>query len=848
MENFDLSTARGLSEAEAQERLSRDGPNELPSEQQRGLVAQLVEVLREPMLLLLLGGGALYLLLGDVKEALTLLSFVIVIIAITVYQERKTDRALSALRDLSSPRASVLRDGRKKRIAGREVVVDDLILLAEGDRVPADAALLECAHLTVDESLLTGEAAPARKRPAAFPPPPARPGGDDLPFVYSGTLIVSGTAAARVVGTGAKTEMGKIGTSLASLKEERTPLQQEVSSVVTKFALGGLTLCVLLIVVYGLTRGDWLRGLLAGIALAMAVLPEEFPVVLTVFLALGAWRISKRGVLTRRVPAVELLGAATVLCSDKTGTLTENRMTIVELWSPEGTHTVDSEALPESVHEVVEFGILASQRDPFDPMEIAFKRLGEADLAGTEHLHDSWTLLREYPLSAGLLSVSQVWRAPEGAERVIAAKGAPEAIVDLCHLDAEAARGIDEHVREMARKGLRVLAVARAYFDGEKLPPKQHDYDFELVGLVGLADPLRSTVPAAVKESEAAGIRVLMITGDYKETARTIGRAAGLSDAGELITGAELDAMSDDELAERIGKTNIFARVVPEQKLRLVQALKKNGEIVAMTGDGVNDAPALKAAHIGVAMGGRGTDVAREAAALVLTDDDFSSIVAAVRLGRRIFENLKKAMVYIIAIHVPIAGMSLIPVLLGWPLALYPMHIVFLELVIDPSCSIAFEAESEEPDIMQRPPRPASKRLFDTGMVALGVVQGLSLLATSLAVFGITLSQGASDAEARTLTFATLMVGNLGLIATNRSWTHSIFKNLAVPNVPARLILLGAIAVLAATLYLPPVRDLFHFAPVRLGSLAAAVGGGAIACLAWLELVKVVSRRWLLTS
>ncbi|MCA9595765.1 MAG: cation-translocating P-type ATPase [Myxococcales bacterium] len=840
---FDLSSARGLTEAEAQRRLVTDGPNELPTDERPSFFAQLFAVLREPMLLLLLGGGALYLLLGDLKDALTLLSFVVVIIAITFYQERKTERALAALRDLSSPRASVVRDGAKKRIPGREVVVGDLVLLAEGDRVPADAAVLECMNLSADESLLTGEAVPARKRATLGVPETARPGGDDLPFVYSGTLVVSGTAAVRVLETGVNTELGKIGASLSTLKAEKTPLEVEVSSVVKKFAIGGLTLCVLLIVVFGLSRGDWLRGLLAGIALAMAVLPEEFPVVLTVFLALGAWRISRRGVLTRRVPTVELLGAATVLCSDKTGTLTQNRMAIAELWTPAGAHAVGDEALPESVHSVVEFGILASQRDPFDPMEVAFKELGQSKLLGTEHLHDSWSLLREYPLSPELLSVSHVWREPEGAARVIAAKGAPEAIIDLCHLDAPAAKSVEQRVRAMAQEGLRVLAVARAYFDGDKLPPEQHDYDFELVGLVGLADPLRPTVENAVAECKSAGIRVVMITGDYAETARTIGKEAGLASDADLITGVELDALSDDELRARVRHLGICARVVPEQKLRLVQALKAEGEVVAMTGDGVNDAPALKAAHIGVAMGGRGTDVAREAAALVLTDDDFSSIVAAVRIGRRIFANLKKAMVYIIAIHVPIAGMSLIPVLLGWPLALYPLHIVFLELVIDPSCSIAFEAEPEEKDIMRRPPRPIAQRLLDARMVGLGVVQGTSLLAASLAVFGLSLANGASEAQARTLTFATLMVGNLGLIATNRSWTRSVIGNLRVPNLPARLIFLGAVVVLGATLFVPPVRDIFHFAPVPAGQLVVAIVGGAVLCLAWLELVKLVSRR-----
>ena len=838
MAGFDLRSERGLSEAEAAARLARDGPNELPSDAEQSIVGTLLAVLKEPMLLLLLGTGALYLVLGDVREALILLTFVGVIIAITLYQERKTERALAALRNLSSPRASVIRDGAKKRIAGRDVVQGDVMVLAEGDRVPADALLLDASNLSVDESLLTGESVPVRKSAAPHAPEEApRPGGDDLPFVFSGTLVVRGQGVARVTATGQRSELGKIGATLADLETERTPLEREVTRVVSRVALGGLGLCVLLLVVFGLTRGDWLRGLLAGLALAMAVLPEEFPVVLTVFMAIGAWRLSKHHVLTRRVPALELLGAATVLCTDKTGTLTHNRMTVAALWSPLGAHEVSPGELPEAVHQVVEFGILASQRDPFDPMEVAFHQIGREHLQGTEHLHESWELVREYPLSPELLSVAHVWRAKTGRRRVIAAKGAPEAIVDLCHLAPAEADAIGTEVVALAGRGLRVLAVARAYFDGDDLPDEQHDYDFELVGLVGLRDPLRETVPAAVDECRAAGISVVMITGDYAETARVVATEARLPEPYDLITGPELDTLSEGELRQRVRTTRVFARAVPEQKLRLVQALKASGEIVAMTGDGVNDAPSLKAAHIGVAMGGRGTDVAREAASLVLTDDDFSSIVAAVRLGRRIFANLRKAMAYIIAIHVPIAGMSLLPVLLGWPLALFPVHIVFLELVIDPACSIAFEAEREDTDVMQRPPRPAGARLFEPRLVALAVLQGASLLLAALLIFGHALSKGTPEPAARALTFTTLVAGNLALIATNRSWTHSVLGNLSSPNVPARLILVGALSVLGLALYAPPIRSLFHFATPEPSDTALALAAGAL-CLLWFEGLK----------
>ncbi len=680
-------TVNGLTEAEVAVRLQQHGYNELPSSKGRSILATAWDVVREPMFLLLLACGTIYLILGDVQEAVMLLGFVFVVLGITFYQERKTERALEALRDLSSPRALVIRGGERKRIAGREVVPDDLVVLAEGDRVPADAVVLSCNNLSTDESLLTGESVPVRKVAWDGVREMTRPGGEDLPFVFSGTLIVQGQGIAQVRSTGIHTEMGNIGKALQTVQVEGTRLQQEVGRLVRWVATLGLALCVIVVVLYGLTRGDWLQGFLAGITLAMAMLPEEFPVVLTIFLALGAWRLSKMKVLARRVPVIETLGSATVLCVDKTGTLTVNRMSIRKLAVDGTVHDVEQQAaqpLPEAFHQIVEFGILASQRDPFDPMEKAFHDLGNARLAETEHLHADWTLERGYALSPSVLAMSHVWKSPTGQDYVLAAKGASEAIADLCHLSAERTKTITEQVAAMAQDGLRVLGVAKGVFAQQQLPGEQHDFTFEFLGLVGLADPVRPTVPAAVEECYTAGIRVVMITGDHPTTAKSIARQAGIRPVDEIITGPELEKLDKAELQRRVRTINVFARMVPEQKLRLVNALKANGEVVAMTGDGVNDAPALKAAHIGIAMGGRGTDVAREAASLVLLDDDFASIVQSVRMGRRIFDHLQKAMTYIVAVHVPIAGMSLIPVLLGGPIALMPVHILFLELVIDP--------------------------------------------------------------------------------------------------------------------------------------------------------------------
>jgi Ca2+-transporting ATPase len=546
------------------------------------------------------------------------------------------------------------------------------------------------------------------------------------------------------------------------------------------------------------------------------------------------------------MPAIETLGAATVLCVDKTGTLTLNRMSVSKLFA--GGETFDAveapgRPLPEKFHALLEFGSLASKRDPFDPMEKALKDLGQSHLARTEHLHDNWTLVHEYPLSPRLLALSHVWRSPDGADLIIAAKGGPEAIGDLCHFTPARMEQLSDRVVGMAGEGLRVIAVACGRRKQEGLPPEQHDFEFEFLGLLGLADPIRPTVPQAIRECRTAGIRVVMITGDYPATARNIARQIGLDSADNTITGPELDGMTDEELSGRIGDVNIFARVVPEQKLRIVNALKANREVVAMTGDGVNDAPALRSAHIGIAMGGRGTDVARESAALVLLDDDFSSIVRTVRLGRRIFDNIKKAVFYIFAIHVPIAGLSLLPIFSpDWPLILLPIHIVFLELIIDPACSMIFEAEEAEPDVMDRPPRSPTERLFSLRSVSLSLLQGASVLAIVVAVFGVAKLLGHSEDNARGLTFATLVVANLGLILTNRSWSRTILSMFRVPNRAVWWVLGGAGTFLGMALYLPVLRDPFHFSRLHTTDLLICLVAGVVSIL-WFEAVKVFRGR-----
>ncbi|MDD5384774.1 MAG: cation-translocating P-type ATPase [Gallionella sp.] len=831
----------GLSTAEVQQRLAASGYNELSPPQPRRVWHMIADVLREPMFLLLIAAGGIYLLLGDVEDALMLLFFVLLIIALTVFQEHKSERVLEALRDLSSPRALVLRDGRQQRIAGREVVPGDLLLLTEGDRVAADAVLLSCNDLLADESLLTGESVAVRKQTGSPDMAARQPGGDDQPFVYAGTVLVQGSGIGLVTATGKSSAIGQIGKALESARRGESPLRIQTGRLVRRLAILAGALCLLLVLAYGFSRGHWLDALLAGITLAMASLPEEFPVILSVFMALGAWRISRYNVLTRRLDAIETLGAATVLCTDKTGTLTENRMVIRRLYSGGQMLQVDSHSdLPEPWHELVEFGILASERAPFDPMERALHELGKRTLSGSEHLHEEWQLVHEYSLSPELLAMSHVWQGDGQPQHMVAAKGAPEAIIDLCHLPAAQAEAIAQVAAEMADQGLRVLGVARAALKpGQgpecQWPAQQHDIEFSFVGLLGLQDPLRADVPEAIAQCRTAGIRVAMITGDHARTAQAIAGELGLP-CTQVLTGSELYKLSDEALRSRLRDVQVFARIVPQQKLRLVEAFKANGEIVAMTGDGVNDAPALKAAHIGVAMGKRGTDVAREAAGLVLLGDDFASLVAAIRLGRRIYDNLRKAMSYALAVHIPIIGMALLPVLLGEPLLLLPAHIMFLQLIIDPACSIFFEAEAEEKNLMQRPPRPANEPLFGGRLMAGCLLQGLAAFAVAAAIYAWALSQGLGENTVRALVFAAMVAGNIALVFSNRSLDASWQGAWSRQNPALWWIVLGGSAGLALVLSIPVLRELFHFS----GDAPHILGIGVLAACCVLPLSAAV--------
>lgn len=825
---------QGLSTTEAKKRLEVSGFNELPVSRPKTIWRIALDVIREPMFLLLISCGVLYMLIGDYREGIIMLATIFIIIFITFYQHRKTERALEALKKLSSPRVLVIRDGVEARIPGREVVPGDVMILHEGDRVAADATLQEVMNLTIDESMLTGESVPVNKSLGNVQQ-------ENGALVFSGTLVVKGRGLATVDTTGVLTQFGKIGASLEKINPEETRLQKEMKVLIRYLFLFGGIICIGIVALFYFTRGNFIQSLLNGLAAAMAVLPEEFPVVLTIFMALGAWRLSKKNVLTRNPSAIETLGAATVLCSDKTGTITMNKMEVAALCSKDKMYyRSDFGAMSRELSGLVEAAHLASSDHSVDPMENAIHHFFDGVKPSSS---SDYKLIREYPFSHEMLIMSRVLEHQATQEVLVSTKGAPEAIFKLCGLADHELQMHLEYVQMMAEKGYRVIGIASASADVHQLPEDQRNFKFVFQGLLGFEDPIRPEVKQAVKECHDAGIKVIMITGDYPATARNIALQTGLPEKGHLITGEELMHMSDQELNKKIRSTTIFARVVPEQKLRIVEALKANGEIVAMTGDGVNDAPALKAAHIGIAMGNKGTDVAREASSLVLLDDNFASIVAAIRSGRRIFDNLQKAMSYIFAIHIPIIGLTLMPAFFSTiPLLLMPLHIVFMELIIDPVCSIAFESEREEKGIMKRPPRNPNNRFFGWRRISNSVLQGSLLLFMVIMVYFFSIQEGHTDEEVRAIAFSALIIGNIFLILTNLSKTRSVIAVILEKNIAAATILTGAVILLMMMLTIPYLQELFSFEFPGYMHFATSLGG-ALGLLLILESIKWIRHR-----
>jgi Ca2+-transporting ATPase len=820
----------GLRSFEVKNKILTFGYNELPQGSSRNPINILVDTLKEPTLILLIIASFIYLLIGDLSDGLFLLASVLVMLGISFYQENKAEKTLQSLRQLSSPRAFVIRDGKEIRIPSRELVPGDVILVYEGDRIPADATLLESKFLRIDESTLTGESVPVSKSPMKDP------------NLFLGSLVTGGQGIAQVTATGASTHLGKLGLSLKEMSDEKTPLQNKMLDIVKRISVLAMFLCLLIVVAFGINFHDWLQGALSGIAAAISLLPAEYPLVLALFLSMGTWRISQKNVLVRRLPALEALGSITHLCVDKTGTLTQNQMTIRCLDNDLQIYDFKTAGKPpEEFHLLIEYAALASHVDPFDPMDKAIWSTLSA-LREPEHIHRDWTLVQEYPLSDNLRAMSCVWKSPQDEHYIVAAKGAPESIIDLCHLSPQEAEVELARIQSLAKLGYRILGVAKAQFSNSSLPPIQHDFEFEWMGLLAMEDPIRPEARAAVQECHDAGIQLSMITGDYPETAKNIASQIGLQNPQSVITGEKISLLSKESFSTEIQNTSVFARVLPKQKLDIIEAYQASGHIVAMTGDGVNDAPALRKADVGIAMGARGTDVAREASDLVLLDDNFSSIVQAIRSGRRIYENIRKAFLYLLCIHIPIAGLTILPVLLKLPILLFPAHLVLLEMIIDPTCTLAFEAEPEPENIMKIPPQNASEKLFSLQEVFRSLFLGTIGLLSTFSIYWFALQNDLSLEKARTMSFTSLVFWGLSAILAHRSlelnWKRSFSLRNKILNVVFIITFLMEIVIVQFV----PVAHLFRFSSLNLTEWFLCISMGSFTMILSIFLNRAITK------
>ncbi|MEA4920729.1 MAG: cation-translocating P-type ATPase [Clostridiaceae bacterium] len=827
----------GLTTVEAKRRQQQYGKNELTPQKKESFFRKVLAILCEPMFLLLLIAAVIYFLLGEPRDGAIMLIFVVGIIGIDVIQEWKTDKTLNALKDLSAPHVTVFRDGEKQQIASVDLVPGDMMMICEGVKISADGTVIRCADLCVDESSLTGEAEGVWKIPTEN----AEPAGDywRRDYCYAGTLVTQGTAIIEVEKIGAKTEYGKIGLDIAVAPNDETPLQKQTGKLVKTCAVIAGVLFALVGVFTWFNIPDHklverlIESVLSGVTLAMAMIPEEFPVILTVFLSMGAWRLAKKNSLVRKLPSVETLGAVSVLCVDKTGTITMNRMTVQKTWVASGTE-----------HNLIETMGLGCETDTYDPMEKAMLHYCE-QFGITEDDLFSNEFITEYAFTNELKMMGHVWK--KYGRLIIAAKGSPERILTICELTDEERKAAEKQIIDLSSEGLRVIAIASANPAAEgDIPPFITDCRLTLLGLVGLADPPRDSVKNDIAVCNRAGIRVVMITGDNGITASSIAKKIGIPGSDNIITGDQLEAMSDVELKNAVRGVSIFSRVIPEHKMRIVKAFKENGDIVAMTCDGVNDAPALKYADIGIAMGKRGSEVSREASDLILMDDNFTTIVETVRDGRRIYDNIRKAVGYVFTIHIPIAFASLLaPFLEIAPraLLLLPLHIVLLEVLIDPTCSIVLERQPAETNIMERRPRDPKEKLLTGKLLAKSILQGIVLFAASFGAYFIMLDENTANASvARSMGLAIIMLANLFLVQVNSSDNDFAFRTAArlVKDPVMWVVNLGTLILLGVILY-TPLSVYLKLAPLS-GAQALIAFGLAAASVLWYELVKLARR------
>ncbi len=811
----------GLTDQQVLSSRAAHGRNEMDLEKPHRLWEVVKDITTEPLFVILVCTASLYFILGEYGEGTIMLIALGFVSGISLYQENRSRTAVEALKKLTAPLAKVIRNGQPVEIDASEIVIDDLMQLEDGNLIPADAVLVERHDFSVNESILTGESLPVDKEIGSK--------------VFQGTLVMTGSCVARVVTIGKETAFGKISQSLQEIEPEQTPLQVQIKAFVKKMVAAGL---VAFLIVWGVNyfiSRDVLHSLLRGLTLAMSVLPEEIPVAFSTFMALGAYHLYKKRVIARTPHTVEALGAATVICVDKTGTITENRMELTMIYDFKQDKLIDFTTEVGAFNEVLEYAMWASEPKPFDEMEKSvhgmYGKLASRDLRST------YSFTHEYPLSGKPPIMTHVFTAPTG-EHVIACKGSVEGILNQTNMAAANIFRVEKIAHQLAARGFRVLAVARSLHAGV-LPSTQQEFEFDLLGLIGFHDPPKQNISSILEKFYSAGIQVKIITGDYAETAVSIARQIELKNDAQAITGDQVMNMSNQELQARVGKTSIFARMFPEAKLRVIEALKTNGEVVAMTGDGVNDGPALKAAHIGIAMGQRGSEVAKQAASLVLVDDDLEHMTEAVALGRRIYENLKKAIQYIISIHIPIILIVTMPLLLLWKyLDIFsPVHVIFLELIMGPTCSVIFENEPMEANSMRKRPRRMTASFFSLPELSLSIIQGLVITTACLTLGYYMMERGSSEALVRTVIYTTLIFSNLFLTLVNRSFYYSVFTTLRYKNPLIPVILSVSLLILFLSIYVRPVQNLFKFEPLTVDQIGLCLFAAATGVL-WVEIYK----------
>ena len=818
----------GLSKGEVFISRQQHGSNDMEMKEDHVLLQVLKGIILEPMFILLVIACTVYFIVGQLQEGFIMLAAIMIVTGISVYQDFRSRKAIQALKKMSDPKANVLRDGKMVSITTEEIVKDDIVLIEEGEVVPADGFILEANDLSINESLLTGESLPVIKT------------AGDKSNVYKGSLIVSGSAIIKIAAIGASTMFGKIGLSLQEITVIKTPLQQQVRSFV-KYMVWFGAIAFLLVFAYNYYDSkSFVHALMHGLTLAMSVIPEEIPVAFSTFMALGAFRLLKNNIIVKQPQYVETLGAATVICADKTGTLTKNKMSIAYLYDATNKNSLDATTSKNLPSILIEYAMWSSETKPFDPMEKAILELYEA--TGEAGKRDEFKQVHEYPIGGRPPMMTHIFKNAKG-ETIIAAKGAPEAILQQTKLSIAELKHIEEQSLAYAKQGYRVLGVGRSKWESEKWPVSQQEFEFYFLGLVAFYDPPKENIAATIKTLNDAGIKVKMITGDYAETALAIATKVQLPHNNEVLTGKEVLALDKNKLQQKVKQVNIFARMFPEAKLKVIEALRDNGEIVGMTGDGVNDAPALKAAHIAIAMGMRGSEVAKQTASLILTDDDLAHMTDAVALGRKIYDNLKKAIQYIVSIHIPILLIVTLPLLLFWKFTdiFSPVHIIFLELIMGPTCSIMFENEPMEPGTMERPPRKQEITFLSGRQLSISIVQGLVIAAGCLGLGFYYIQHQANETTIRTIIFITLLFSNIFLTLCNRSFYYGIFTTLKYKNNLVVLITCISLLFIAAFLYEQHMQHLFRLGGIKPLDILTCVAVALVSTF-WIEVWKFFKR------